>query len=83
MSADTQKINCTMERSDEIRSTLQEIYLALQEKGYSPIIQLSGYILSGDPTYITNHNQARIRIQHLDREELLQELVRAYLQDEK
>ena len=58
---------------------LQEVYSALLEKGYNPINQIVGYILSEDPTYITNHNNARSLIRKLDRDELLQELVKYYL----
>ncbi|MCX7570344.1 IreB family regulatory phosphoprotein [Tumebacillus sp. DT12] len=52
---------------------------ALKEKGYNPISQLAGYIISGDPAYITNHNGARNAIRRLEREDLLEELVRAYM----
>ena len=62
------------------RSTgLLLVYQALEEKGYNPINQIVGYILSEDPTYITNHNQARTLIRKVDRDELLQILVRKYL----
>ena len=56
---------------------------ALEEKGYNPINQLVGYILSEDPTYITNYNNARSLICRIDRDELLQELVRSYLEDKE
>lgn len=62
---------------------LQQVYSALQEKGYDPINQLVGYLMSGDPVYITSHNQARALIRKLERYELLEELVRSYLQDAK
>jgi uncharacterized protein (UPF0297 family) len=55
------------------------VYQALKEKGYNPINQLVGYLLSGDPTYVTSHNNARGLIRKLERDELLEELVRAYL----
>ena len=55
------------------------VYQALQEKGYNPINQIVGYILSEDPTYITNHNNARALIRRVDRDELLQTLVKYYL----
>ena len=55
------------------------IYEALQEKGYNPISQLVGYILSEDPTYITTHNNARSLVRRIDRDELLQVLVKEYL----
>jgi uncharacterized protein (UPF0297 family) len=69
------------ERELEMKRTLQTVYRALIEKGYNPINQIVGYILSEDPTYITNHNNARSRICKLDRDDLLQELVRHYLFD--
>ncbi len=61
------------------RDILQEVFAALQEKGYDPINQLVGYLMSGDPVYITSHNQARALIRKLERYELLEELVRSYL----
>ena len=67
------------EREAEIRSTLQEVYNALKEKGYNPINQIVGYILSEDPTYITNPRNARSLIRKIDRDELLNLLVRNYL----
>ena len=63
----------------EPREILTEVYASLQKKGYNPINQIVGYILSEDPTYITNFNNARTLIRKLDRDELLQELVRYYL----
>jgi uncharacterized protein (UPF0297 family) len=57
------------------------VYQALKEKGYNPINQLVGYLLSGDPTYITSHNNARGLIRKLERDELLEELVQTYLKD--
>ncbi|MCI5616110.1 MAG: IreB family regulatory phosphoprotein [Clostridia bacterium] len=64
-----------------MKQILTAVYDALREKGYNPINQIVGYILSEDPTYITNHNNARTLIRKLDRDELLQELVRHYLSD--
>lgn len=58
---------------------LHHVYDALKEKGYNPINQLVGYLLSGDPAYITNHNNARALIRKLERDELLEELLRKYL----
>ena len=63
------------------RMILQEVYAALLEKGYNPINQIVGYLLTEDPTYITNYNNARSMICKLDRDELLQALVRCYLFD--
>ena len=66
-------------KDDEIHAIVQEVYDALKEKGYNPVNQLVGYILSEDPTYITNHNSARTLICKVDRDELLQALVKNYL----
>jgi uncharacterized protein (UPF0297 family) len=63
----------------EMKAVLTTVYNALREKGYNPINQIVGYILSEDPTYITNHHNARSLIRKIDRDELLQELVRQYL----
>lgn len=65
----------------EMKAILTSVYSALSEKGYNPINQIVGYLLSEDPTYITNYNNARSLICKLDRDELLQELVRHYLFD--
>ncbi|HAQ28830.1 MAG TPA: IreB family regulatory phosphoprotein [Ruminococcaceae bacterium] len=67
------------EREEEMRQTMLTVYNALKEKGYNPISQIVGYILSEDPTYITTHNNARNLIRRLDRDELLQALVKNYL----
>ena len=61
------------------KERVMRIYTALQEKGYNPVGQIVGYILSEDPTYITNHNGARSLISRIDREELLKDMVEAYL----
>lgn len=65
------------------RQTLVQVYDALVEKGYNPINQIVGYILSEDPTYITTHNNARSLIRRLDRDELLQDLLKEYLKAAK
>ncbi len=75
----TRKFSICDEKDLEIKSILTSVYQALQEKGYNPINQIVGYILSEDPTYITNHNGARALIRKLDRDELLQALVKYYL----
>lgn len=64
---------------EDIEDILPHVYEALKEKGYNPINQLVGYLLSGDPAYITNHNNARALIRKLERDELLEELLRKYL----
>ncbi len=66
---------------EEMKEILTQVYSSLKEKGYNPINQIVGYILSEDPTYITTHNNARSLIRKIDRDELLQELVKNYLQD--
>ncbi len=63
----------------QTKETMQTVYDALKEKGYNPISQIVGYILSEDPTYITTHNNARNLIRRLDRDELLSALVKNYL----
>ena len=73
------KFSLNQDRGDEIKAILTSVYNSLQEKGYNPINQIVGYILSEDPTYITNYNNARSLIRKLDRDELLQELVKKYL----
>ena len=67
------------EKDRELRMILSTVYEALSEKGYNPINQLVGYILSEDPTYITNHKNARSLIRRIDRDELMGALVRNYL----
>ena len=67
------------EKEYQIRQVLTEVYEALNEKGYNPVNQIVGYILSEDPTYITSYNNARSLIRKIDRDELLQTLVRSYL----
>ena len=70
------------DREKEVRDTLTKVYEALRQKGYNPINQIVGYILSEDPTYITTYNNARSLIRHIDRDELLQLLVKSYLSEE-
>ena len=65
----------------EAKEILESVYLALKAKGYNPMTQIVGYILSGDPTYITSHDNARAVIGRLERDELLEELVRDFLRD--
>lgn len=69
------------DKEKELRNILTLVYDALREKGYNPINQIVGYILSEDPTYITTHNSARSLIRKIDRDELLQVLVKSYLID--
>ena len=67
------------EKENEMKRILTTVYDALREKGYNPINQIVGYILSEDPTYITTHNNARSLIRRIDRDELLKAMVRSYL----
>ena len=76
----TRKFSVVKEKDDEIRHILTTVYAALEDKGYNPINQIVGYILSGDPTYITSYQQARTLIRRLERDELLEELVRNYIE---
>lgn len=65
---------------ERIKSILKTVYNSLEEKGYNPSDQIIGYILSGDPTYITSHDNARSMIQEVERDELLQEMLKVYLE---
>lgn len=67
------------EESLDSKEILRKVYEALQEKGYNPINQIVGYILSGDPTYITSHNGARTLIRQIERDELLEKMVKNYI----
>lgn len=71
------------EQRANTRETLITVYQALEEKGYQPINQIVGYLLSGDPAYIPRHNDARNLIRKIERDELLEELVKSYLNDRK
>lgn len=84
---DRDKFNHTMkfdvraeEEASSVHLVLENVYAALREKGYNPINQLVGYFLSGDPAFITSHKNARSAISRLERDELLEELLRAYLE---
>lgn len=69
------------DREGDIKKIITTVYDALKEKGYNPINQIVGYILSEDPTYITTHNNARSLIRRIDRDELLQVLLKSYLSE--
>ena len=74
-------MNFKLEKDKNLRTReiLKEVYEALQEKGYNPINQIVGYILSGDPTYITSHKDARNLIRQIERDELLEQMVKNYI----
>lgn len=79
MTENTIKFTVPGDDRDNMRRILRSVFDALNEKGYNPINQIVGYLLTEDPTYITNYNNARSMICKLDRDELMQELVRDYL----
>jgi uncharacterized protein (UPF0297 family) len=75
----TQFFRVQPEPVNGVQKILSVVYEALSEKGYDPVSQIVGYIMSGDPTYITGHNNARSMIRKVERDELLEELVRSYV----
>ena len=75
----TMRFSVEKESRDDIRTILKEVYEALQEKGYNPTNQIVGYILSGDPTYITSYNDARAKIRSIERDELLEKMLESYI----
>lgn len=76
----TMKFNIGTDQDKEIKLILKDVYDSLEEKGYNPINQMVGYLLSGDPTYITSHNNARSMIRKIERDELLETLLKAYME---
>lgn len=76
---DTVKFTVPSDDKENMRRILRNVYEALTEKGYNPVNQIVGYLLTEDPTYITNYNNARSMICKIDRDELMQALVREYL----
>lgn len=79
MNSGTMKFDFNNDKTNQTREIILKVFEALNEKGYNPISQIVGYIMSGDPTYITSHNNARSLIRRLERDEILEELVRYYL----
>ena len=75
----TTKFSPVVESTNNASTILNHVYRALQAKGYDPVTQLVGYLISGDPTYITSYGQARSMICRLERDEIMEELVRVYL----
>jgi uncharacterized protein (UPF0297 family) len=76
---ETMKISLEHDKEKEVREIMRDVYDSLTIKGYDPISQIVGYILSGDPTYITSYNGARSKIVRVERDELLEELVKTYI----
>lgn len=79
ISDETMNFKVERDKNNRTKEILKEVYDALQEKGYNPINQIVGYILSGDPTYITSHKNARNIIRTLERDELLEKMVKNYI----
>lgn len=79
MSDETRRLGDYHDQEKEADTVLKEVYAALKDKGYNPISQLVGYLLSGDPAYITSHLGARNMIRRFERDELLEELLRHYV----
>lgn len=75
----TQFFRAVQENKLDVSQVLEQVYIALTEKGYNPINQIVGYIMSGDPTYITSHKNARSLIMKVERDEILEELMRVYI----
>lgn len=80
MNNHTQRFNNQDLKSQATREVLNKVYKALVEKGYNPVNQLVGYLISGDPTYITSHNDARIIIKQVDRDEILETLIKNFME---
>ncbi|WP_143147658.1 IreB family regulatory phosphoprotein [Clostridium collagenovorans] len=74
------QFNVVKDKSDVTKAILTEVYNSLLEKGYNPVNQLVGYFISGDPTYITNYNGARAMVRKLERDEILEEVLKNYLE---
>ena len=77
--SNTQYFKVKTEPEIQVKEVLETVYNAMVEKGYNPINQIVGYILSGDPTYITSHNNARNLIRQIERDELLEKMVKSYI----
>ena len=76
---ETLKINAATDNSQKVKEIMTVVYDALKVKGYNPINQIVAYLMSGDPTYVTGYNNARILISRLERDEILEELTKEYL----
>ena len=77
----TQYFKVPVETKFEVGQVLERVYQALVEKGYNPVNQIVGYIMSGDPTYITSHNNARSLIMKVERDELVEEVLKTYIEN--
>nr|WP_302592946.1 IreB family regulatory phosphoprotein [uncultured Marvinbryantia sp.] len=79
--SNTQYFRMNLDTEVSVKETLDAVYNAMVEKGYNPVNQIVGYIMSGDPTYITSHNNARAMIMKVERDELVEELLREYIRN--
>ena len=79
--SNTQFFNVKQETDIPVKKVLDEVYHAMEEKGYNPVNQIVGYIMSGDPTYITNYKGARSMIMKVERDELVEELLKEYIRN--
>ena len=77
----TQFFKAVQENKMDVSQVLEQVYVALTEKGYNPVNQIVGYIMSGDPTYITSHNNARSLIMKVERDELVEEVLKTYIEN--
>ena len=75
----TMQFDFSKDKKDVTKAILTEVYNSLMKKGYNPVNQLVGYLISGDPTYITNYNGARALVRKLERDEILEEVLKSYL----
>ncbi len=80
--SNTQYFKVQKENPVGVKEVFEQVYSALSEKGYNPVNQIVGYIMSGDPTYITSHNNARSLIMKVERDELVEELLKEYIANE-
>ena len=80
VSTETQYFNVGWDERDSVNNIIKEVYMALKEKGYNPVNQIVGYIMSGDPTYITSHNNARSLIMKAERDEIIEVLLENYIE---
>ena len=76
----TRKFNAAEDRDSQVHHVLTSVYEALKEKGYDPVNQIVGYILSEDPTYITSYNNSRSKIARINRDEIIEELLRSFVE---
>lgn len=77
----TMTFSLAQKKDEELRGIITQVYQALKEKGYNPVNQIVGYILSEDPTYITTHNNARAMMNRLDRDDILHAMVKYFVRD--